>query len=272
MNTFSLGPFSIQAFHVMLLLTLLVAAGVGRFVGRREKVSIVPVLLDMTLAGIVTARIAFVITWFEQYRAAPLTMLDIRDGGFVAWAGLAGALAVGAWRAATQKRLREPLAAGVMAGVAAWFISGAPAMLEVQAGRAIPAVMVTTLDGAAVALPALAGGGPAVVNLWATWCPPCIREMPVFASAQRRETGVKFIFANQGESAPLVAAFLRKHALQMDNVVLDQASATARAVGSSGTPTTLFFNAKGQLVDAHLGPLSDASLAAKLANISTAGP
>ncbi len=272
MNTFSLGPLSIQAAHVMLLLSLLVAAGVGRYVGRREKVSIVPALLDMTLAGIVSARVAFVITWIEQYRAAPLSMLDIRDGGFVAWAGLAGALAVAVWRAVRHARLREPLAVGIIAGVAAWFISGAPAMLEVQAGRAIPDLMVTTLDGATLALPAIAGGKSAVVNLWATWCPPCIREMPVFASAQRRETGLTFIFVNQGESAQLVAAFLRKHALHMDNVVLDQSSATARAVGSSGTPTTLFFDARGQLVDAHLGPLSDASLAARLAKIRPGRP
>ncbi len=272
MNTFSLGPFSIQAAHVMLVLSLLVAAGAGRFVGRSEKVSIVPVLLDMTLAGIVAARLAFVVTWFAQYRAAPLSMLDIRDGGFVPWAGLAAAFAVGVWRAAGQRRLREPLTVGVIAGVAAWFISGAPAMLEVQSGRGIPAVMVTTLDGATVALPALAGGKPAVVNLWASWCPPCIREMPVFASAQRRETGITFIFANQGESAALVAAFLRQHALQMHNVVRDPTSATARAVGSSGTPTTLFFDARGQMVDAHLGPLSDASLAAKLAKIRTTRP
>ena len=267
MNTFTLGPLSIQGTHLMLLLCLLVAAGAGRLAGRRDKVSIVPVLTDMVLVGLVAARVAFVVTWFEHYRAAPLTMLDIRDGGFTAWAGLAAAAALGAWRASGHKALREPLLAGVLAGTAAWFISGAQTMLQVQPGKGVPAVTVSTLDGAAIALPALAGSGPAVINLWATWCAPCIREMPVFAAAQRREGTIRFIFANQGEPAQTVALFLRKHGLTMDNVVLDAGSATARAVGSSGTPTTLFFDARGQLVDAHLGPLSDASLAAKLAKI-----
>ena len=270
MNTFNLGPLSIQGAHLMLLLCLMVAAGAGRLAGRRAKVSIVPVLTDMVLVGLVAARTVFVVTWFEQYRAAPLTMLDIRDGGFTAWAGLAAAAALGVWRATRYKALREPLLAGVLAGTAAWFISGAPAMLQVQPGKGVPAVTVTTLSGAAIALPALAAGGPAVINLWATWCAPCIREMPVFAAAQNRERAIRFIFANQGEAGATVALFLRQHALKMDNVVLDSASATARAVGASGTPTTLFFDARGQLVDAHLGPLSDASLAAKLVKIRPA--
>ena len=270
MNTFNLGPLSIQGVHLMLLLCLLVAAGAGRLAGRRDKVSIVPVLTDMVLVGMVAARSMFVATWFEQYRSAPLTMLDIRDGGFTAWAGLAAAAALGVWRAARHKALREPLLAGVLAGTAAWFISGAPAMLQVQPGKGVPDVTVTTLDGAAIALPALAGGGPAVINLWATWCAPCVREMPVFAAAQRKERAIHFIFASQGETGPTVAQFLRQHALKMDNVVLDPASATGRAVGASGTPTTLFFDGRGQLVDAHLGPLSHASLAAKLARIRPA--
>jgi thiol-disulfide isomerase/thioredoxin len=254
----------------MMLFCLLIASLVGHVAGRRNKVSIAPVLVDMLLVGLVTGRVAFVAAWFDQYRAAPLSMLDIRDGGFLAWPALACALAWGAWRAKQQHQLRGPLAAGVLAGFVAWFTSGAPAMMQVQQGKNVPVASLSTLDGVRVALPELTRGRPAVVNLWATWCPPCIREMPVLAAAQRRETGVGFIFANQGEAAGTVAAFLRVRGLKLDNVLLDPSSATAKAVGSAGMPTTLFFDASGQLVDAHLGALSDASLAAKLAKIRIA--
>lgn len=267
MNTFNLGPLSIQAAHIFMLTSLLVAAGVGHLAGRRNKVGIVSVLGDMVLVGLVTGRLAFVVLWFEQYWRSPLDMLDIRDGGFHALTGLACALAWGVWKAARQAPLREPLAAGVIAGAMAWFMSGAPAALQVQGGKGVPAVMLATLDGTPVSLPELAKGRPAVINLWATWCPPCIREMPMLAAAQQRDKDVVYIFADLGESADTVSAFLRQRGLSMQNVLLDPHSATAKAVGSSGTPTTLFFNASGQMVDAHLGPLSDASLAARLEKI-----
>ncbi|MGZ8287636.1 MAG: TlpA family protein disulfide reductase [Telluria sp.] len=272
MNTFNLGPLAIQASHLMLLLSLLVAAGAGQVAGWRNKVSIAPVLVDMLLVGMVTGRVAFVAVWFDQYRAAPLSMLDIRDGGFLAWAAIVAALVWGAWRAKKQEQLRNPLAAGVLAGALAWFMSGAPAMMEMQHGKSVPAVSLTTLEGATVVLPELTRGRPAVLNLWATWCPPCIREMPVLAAAQRRDMGISFVFTNQGESAATVAAFLRERGLKLDNVLLDPSSATAKAVGSSGMPTTLFFDASGQLVDAHLGAVSDASLAEKLAKIRNSTP
>lgn len=267
MNIFTLGPLSIPGSHVLLLFGLVVAAGVGQVVGRRNKVSIAPLLVDMLLIGMVAGRIAFVAAWFEHYRTSPLSMLDIRDGGFLPWAGIVCALAWGAWRAKKQEQLRNPLAAGVLAGSLAWFMSGAPAMMQVQAGKSVPAVSLSTLDGAAVALPELARGSPAVINLWATWCPPCIREMPVLVAAQQRDKGIRFLFANQGESAATVADFLRTRGLKLDNVLLDTESATARAIGSAGMPTTLFFDAQGQLVDAHLGAVSEASLAEKLAKI-----
>jgi thiol-disulfide isomerase/thioredoxin len=269
MNTFNLGPLSIQGTHLLMLLSLLTAAAVGQVAGWRSKVSIAPLLLDMLLVGMVTGRVAFIAVWFQQYSKAPLTMLDIRDGGFLAWAALGSALAYGAWRAKRQPQLRNPLVAGVLAGALAWFMSGAPAMTQVQHGKSVPAVTLTSLDGAAVALPELARGRPAVINLWATWCPPCIREMPVLAAAQQRDMGISFIFTNQGESGATVTQFLHAQGLKLDNVLLDPESATARAVGSSGMPTTLFFDAQGQLVDAHLGAVSDASLAEKLEKIRT---
>ncbi|MFC0133138.1 thiol:disulfide interchange protein [Massilia eurypsychrophila] len=267
MNTFNIGPVSILGAHLMLLLSLVPAAAVGMVAGRRANVKVVPVLADMLLAGFAAGRLVFVVIWFEQYSKAPLTMLDIRDGGFHVPAAVGAALAFGTWRAVRQRALLQPLIGSVLAGALAWFMSGGPAMTQVQSGKSVPDVTLAALDGRAVRLPELVRGKPAVVNLWASWCPPCIREMPVLAAAQRRDVGVHYVFANQGESADKVQAFLRARGLQMENVLTDRLSATSRAVGSAGMPTTLFFDGRGQLVDAHLGPLSEASLAEKLAKI-----
>lgn len=267
MLNFTVGPFSVQASHVFLLTSLLIAAGVGHWVGRRDKVRIGGLLVDMLVLGLIAARIAFVAQWFDLYSKDLLSIIDIRDGGFSAMAGIGAALGFGALRAYRHKPLRNPLAAGVLAGALAWLMSGAPAVLGMSDDKLVPKVTLASLDGNAIVLPELARGRPMVVNLWATWCPPCRREMPVLAAAQQREAGIVFVFANQREQAGPVMDYLRQGAFKLDNVLLDVGGATARAVGSSGMPTTLFYDAQGKMVDAHLGPVSAASLEAKLAQL-----
>jgi thiol-disulfide isomerase/thioredoxin len=133
----------------------------------------------------------------------------------------------------------------------------------------LPTVLLTTLAGEPVDLAGLAAGQPLVVNLWASWCPPCRREMPVLAAAQQQETGVRFVFANQGEGAATAQRYLSASQLALANVVLDPGTALGKAVGSTALPTTLFYDAKGRLVDTHLGELSAASLASKLKQLRT---
>ena len=128
----------------------------------------------------------------------------------------------------------------------------------------LPTVALITIAGESVNLTTLAKGQPIVVNLWASWCPPCRREMPVLAAAQQRETGVTFVFANQAEGADTALRYLRTHAFTLANVVFDPRAKLGRAVGSTGLPTTLFYDASGRLVNAHLGELSPASLASQL--------
>jgi len=129
---------------------------------------------------------------------------------------------------------------------------------------AMPKVSLTTLAGEPADLAKLASGKPMVVNLWATWCPPCRREMPLLAAAQKQEPGVRFVFANQGEDGMTAQRYLTDAQLELDNVLLDSGTRFAREVGSMGLPTTLFYDADGRLIDTHLGQLSAASLASKL--------
>ena len=117
-----------------------------------------------------------------------------------------------------------------------------------------------------------APGVPTVVNLWATWCPPCRREMPVLGAAQQARPDVHFVFLNQGESAQQVATYLARSGLALRNVLLDGRGEAGATLGHRSLPTTLFFDASGRLVDTRVGELSEASLAERLATLSPGAP
>jgi thiol-disulfide isomerase/thioredoxin len=269
----SIGPFALPTGILVLLICAAVAALVGRFVGRRQHVGISGALTDMLLAAGVAARIAFVAIWFEHYRAAPWTILDIRDGGFTPWAGLIAAIAVALWQGWRRAALRGPLTTGLLAGALVWAVS--PAILRLGTGPTLSdleGVALVTLQGSPESLARVANGKPVVVNLWATWCPPCRREMPVLAAAQQQLPGVNFIFADQGEDPATVRKYISDRQLVLANVLLDTRKKLGEQAGSVGLPTTLFFDANGQLIDTHIGALSDASLASKLKKLEPPGP
>lgn len=303
MLTFNIGPFPMAASQLALLLAGLAALGVGRWVGHRQqaaevgeksatgatgdvdassasaektkKLGIGNTLSDMLLVGLLAARGVFVLTWLDSYRGAPWAMLDVRDGGFTPWAGVLAALLMALWQGARQAALRKPLVLGLLAGGLTWgAMLGAMRLMTNADDAALPAVRLTTLAGESVDLAALAASQPLVVNLWASWCPPCRREMPVLAAAQQRESGVRFAFANQGEDAAAVLRYLAvsSKGLKLSNVVFDPTAALGSAVGSKALPTTLFYDATGRLVNTHLGELSAASLASKLQPLRASAP
>lgn len=223
----------------------------------------VGLFVDAVLVGLLAARLGYVLLWWPEYMAAPKSVIAIGDGGFLWWSGLPVAVAFAWWRTGQRRALRRPLLAGIAAGMLAWAAFGGLLTMLQRAAPPLPAFELATLDGEPTTLAALSGQ-PMVLNLWATWCPPCRREMPVLADAQRRWPDVVFVLANQGEDRGTIRDYLDAAGLELDHVLLDPQSQAMLETGTRGLPTTLFFDTRGRLVDTHMGELTRASLASTL--------
>ena len=134
-------------------------------------------------------------------------------------------------------------------------------------GRAAPALRLRTLDGGRVDLAALRGR-PVVVNFWATWCEPCVREFPLLARAAAghraaRLAVVGVLYRDQPDAA---RAFVRQHGGSWP-VGVDADGRTAAAWGVVGLPQTFFVRADGTLASHQLGELTPANLNRQLTGI-----
>ena len=264
MDVVRLGPLIIPLSAVLTVLAILAATTSADWLQRRRGVDAGAVLWRMIVAGFVAARAVFVLKHHDIYIKAPWTALDIRDGGFELSAGLIVACVVGAELTRRRAELRRPLLASVLAGAVVWIGGSLAAQALAPPQPPMPDLMVRRLDGSEVALRSLADR-PLVVNLWATWCPPCRREMPAMQAAQEANPGIAFVFVNQGESSAIVRRFLATQQLRLQNVVIDPAGQLAARTGAAGYPTTLFYDANGKLQLRHVGELSEATLREKLA-------
>ena len=266
MLSLNLGPLAIPMNLALLYGAFFIAWLSGWLIGKKRGTNPESALFSMLIIGAVVARTAFVIQYFQQYADDIWQVIDIRDGGFLLLPGIIAAVLVGIYKAWRQAPLRIPLAAGVCIGLLAWG-AGISVQSALQSSQQIPDISVRDINGDSVALQDLAGK-PLVINLWATWCPPCRREMPVLAAAQQANPHLRFVFVNQGEGQALVDKFLTQQQLSLDNNLLDTGGRLGQAVGSLSLPTTLFYSADGLLKNNHLGELSHASLAHALRHIS----
>lgn len=265
MLSFNLGPLAIPMNLALLYGAFFIAWFSGWLIGKKRGTNPESALFNMLLLGAVIARAAFVLQYSEQYDSF-LQIIDIRDGGFLLLPGLIAAILVGVYKAWRQANLRVPLGIGVCIGLVVWGAS-VSVVSALQSSQQVPDIAVRDIEGRSLSLQDLAGK-PLVINLWATWCPPCRREMPVLAAAQAANPDIRFVFVNQGEGQALVEKFLAQQQLTLRNNLLDTGGRLGQAVGSLSLPTTLFYSAEGQLKNNHLGELSHASLKHALRHIS----
>lgn len=118
-----------------------------------------------------------------------------------------------------------------------------------------PELQLQDIQGQTVSLQALRGQ-PLVVNAWASWCAPCLREMPLLQQAQQQHPEVVFVLVNQGETGDKVTAFLQQHRWQFAHVWLDGRYQLRQALPYQGLPSTYFLNRQGEVVAHSVGELN----------------
>ncbi|GGY84349.1 TlpA family protein disulfide reductase [Marinobacter zhanjiangensis] len=272
-QTISLGPLGFTLAQLLMVFALMVALLVGALLGRRYRVVVSDALFSLIMVAFVAARVVFVLRYNESYDSF-LAMIDIRDGGFDVTAGVVAALLWLCWRSWRSSALRRPLSAAVLSAVLVWGVLSGLILLMDNEARPVPDLELAAMDESAINLRDFqaTGDGPMVVNLWATWCPPCRREMPVLAKAQAEQDDIHFVFVNVGEGPGTIREFIGSQDLNLDNILLDRNNRLGAMTGAHVLPTTLFYNADGLLVDSHTGELSRATLRQGLEKLGSGVP
>ena len=111
-------------------------------------------------------------------------------------------------------------------------------------------------------------GTPVVLNFWATWCRPCLAEMPRLEQAARDNGGIAFYEIDLDEDGNKVRGFF--DSLEISHLVplIDVGSAVARAYGlGQGVPTTFFIDANGIVAATVVGEMDTLTIATNLSRL-----
>lgn len=264
MGGISLGPLVLSADRAPVMIALAVLLAAGALMARRVGAGLSAWAGNAALAAFLAARAGHVAAHAGTYAQEPLSALAFWQGGFSPAAGVAGFLAVTALHLWRNRAHAFPAAAAV--GLAAAAFGGARILLASSDLRLPADIELARLDGSPVQTAAWAGR-PVVINLWATWCPPCRRELPMMAEVAAGLDGVEMQFVNQGEAPEAI----RRH-LSREGIILapltDPGMRMMQHFEAPGLPVTLFVDAEGRVVASHMGEISRAGLLAGIAAIS----
>ncbi len=111
-------------------------------------------------------------------------------------------------------------------------------------------------------------GTVVVMNLWATWCPPCREEMPELQRFYRenQSKGVVVLGVDQGESAEAAGAFVKAHGVTFP-ILLDADQQYGRSYAAIGLPTTVIVDRNGHVVRGIDGQLTIAQMREAVAGV-----
>lgn len=99
-------------------------------------------------------------------------------------------------------------------------------------------------------------GQVVLINIWATWCPPCRAEMPTIQATyeQYRERGFTVLAVNQAEDATTVATFMQQFGLTFP-ALLDSDYAVSKSYQVRVLPSSFFVDRAGVIRAVYLGPM-----------------
>lgn len=174
----------------------------------------------------------------EARHASTRRRLLLLGGAALAATGTAGLT----WQATKSPRIRALL------GIAEPVLD-ITALKPAYSPLPLPAVELQDATGTRHPLASFAGTG-LVLNFWATWCAPCVAEMPALAQLARHieADGILVLAASSDNGgAAVVSRFFAQHRIDTLQVWLDPGGAAGRALGTGGiTPTTLIVDRTGR--------------------------
>lgn len=97
-------------------------------------------------------------------------------------------------------------------------------------------------------------GKVVIVNFWATWCPPCRKEMPSMQRAWEilEKEDIVMLAINVGEDSDLIFAFTAEYPVEFP-LIMDKTSSVVREWRVRGLPTTYIVNPEGKIVYQAIG-------------------
>lgn len=103
-------------------------------------------------------------------------------------------------------------------------------------------------------------GRSAVVNVWASWCPPCREELPLFSAAERRfGHRIGFLGADLEDDAESARALLARVGTDYPSYPVDAAEVGELLGPVQGTPLTFYLDKSGEVVGEHIGAYRSAA-------------
>lgn len=130
---------------------------------------------------------------------------------------------------------------------------------------ATPTLQVQTIDGKAWDLAAHRGNW-VVVNFWATWCSPCLKEMPELSALDAMREHVEVVGLAYEEIEPLaMQAFLRKHPVVYPIAIIDVYDPPRDFPTPRGLPMTWLIAPDGKVAKQFLGPITAKDVEAAIA-------
>lgn len=128
-----------------------------------------------------------------------------------------------------------------------WWVTEA----EMHVGMPMPEFGFVTCDGSEMTTAGL-HGRPALINFWATWCPPCVKELPHFAQlAKEHGDSISVVGVSVDESAQTVRKFLKRQ--ELPYTLAWDGGGIAADLGINSIPVTIALDAQGNVAAVHRG-------------------
>lgn len=145
----------------------------------------------------------------------------------------------------------------IVCAAAVYFVLTSQEPLDAYQTQPMPPIVLDGLDGNEVSTGswALIEDGPKVINLFASWCAPCIAELPVLEQLNDHVPVYGIAFKDSPEE---LKAWLKEHGNPYKEIGIDKGLTFMWDLGITAVPTTILFDASQKMVYVHQGAVTEA--------------